>query len=240
MNKVIIWIIILLVLGAGFLLPGMKGYLYIAGTLWLAALCLVAKTWLPATLKAVFFVLVAIGLMYLAACEITILSSAKTSRDLPKKYVVVLGAGIRGDNPTLSLIHRMQAAESYLETYPDTKAVLSGGQGEGENLSEAQCMFNWLTERGIAPDRLLLEDKSTSTMENLQFSEEKILADGGEMSDTAIISSPYHLYRAKSMAGSIGYVNPSGVACVHGYPIYSVGMYIREAFGLTHLWIFGD
>lgn len=232
--------IILLVLGAGFLPLGMKGYVYITGALWLAALCVLVANVASDGLKRVFCVLLCLGLIYFGLCEILITGSAKTSRDLPKSHVVVLGAGVCGTEPTLSLIHRMQAAEEYLNAYPETKAVLSGGQGNGEDISEAECMFNWLTERGIAPERLITEDKSTSTIENLEFSAKLIEQDGGRLDDAAILSSPYHLYRAKVMAKSLGYTDPAGVACVHGYPVYSLGMYIREAFGITHLWVFGD
>ena len=232
--------IILLVLGAGFLLFGMKGYIYISGALWLAALCLLIANIGSDSLKRIFCVLICLGLIYFGLCEQLIVSHAKSSRDLPRSYVVVLGAGVRGTDPTLSLIHRMQKAVEYLNAYPDTKAVLSGGQGRGEDISEAECMFSWLTERGVATERLLLEDKSTSTLENLGFSAKLIEQDGGRLDDTAILSSPYHLYRAKTMAKSLGYTDPAGVACVHGYPVYSLGMYIREAFGITHLWVFGD
>ena len=237
------WIIVCILLalaGIGFLLPGMKGYLYISLALFFAAFIVMIANIASDTLKRIVFSISALGLIYLFTVEALIVSEAKTDNNSGRSYVVVLGAAVKGTNPTLSLTHRLQAAEKYLKQYPDSFAVVSGGQGEGEDISEAQCMFNVLTEAGVAPDRILLEDKSTSTVENLEFSKKIILERGGTMDDTAILSSPYHLYRAKVLAKNIGYIDPAGVAGIHGYPIYSLGMYIREAFGLTHLWIFGD
>ena len=109
----------------------------------------------------------------------------------------------------------------------------------GENISEALCMHDWLVSSGIEEERLIMEDRSTSTMENLMFSMEKLKENGGTPDDVAILSSNYHLYRAKEMARSLG-MDPAGVCCVPGYPIYTLGMFIREAFGLTHLWVFGN
>jgi Uncharacterized conserved protein len=100
-------------------------------------------------------------------------------------------------------------------------------------------MRDWLVEHGINPDRIIMENHSTSTMENLEYSLKLIIEDGGSADNIAIVSSPYHLYRAKTMARSIG-IEPAGVACVYGYPIFTLGMFIREAFGVTHLWVFGD
>ena len=111
--------------------------------------------------------------------------------------MIVLGAGVNGTTPSLILSERISRAEQYLRDNPDTIAILSGGQGSGENISEAQCMFEQLTAKGISPERLWLEDKSTSTRENLRFSmtliEEKT---GTRPARAAIISNEFHLYRA--------------------------------------------
>lgn len=112
-------------------------------------------------------------------------------------YVIVLGAGVNGTRPSLILSERIERAYTYLRDNPDTVAILSGGQGPGENISEAQCMFNSLTEKGIAAERLWLEDKSTSTRENLRFSLELIEGKtGSRPAQAAIVSNEFHLYRA--------------------------------------------
>ncbi len=240
MKHWLIAVCILAAAGVGFLIPGMKGYYYITAVLWFAGALIAAFHLCGDMAKRIIFILTALGMIYFLAVEIPILENHRTDTDAERPYLVVLGAGVRGTTPTLSLIHRMTAAEEYLKQYSEAKAVLSGGKGPGEDISEAACMKSWLLERGIAEERLLTEDQSSSTAENLRNSARLIKEDGGTLDRVAILSSPYHLYRAKMIAGQNGYENPAGVAGVHGYPVYSLGMYIREAFGLTHFWVFGD
>ena len=101
-------------------------------------------------------------------------------------------------------------------------------------------MHDWLLSRGIDGSRIIMEPNATSTMENLQFSFRLIRDKGDEPNgNVAIVSSSYHLYRAKSMAEMQG-VEAVGVACAMGYPLLMLNFYIREAFGVTHLWVFGN
>ena len=85
-----------------------------------------------------------------------------------------------------------------------------------------------------------MEDKATSTEENLKFSFQ-IIRDRGDEPDgnVAIVSSAYHLYRAKEMARLQG-VETAGVAAPWGYFFVMLNYFIREAFGVTHLWVFGN
>ena len=89
-------------------------------------------------------------------------------------YIIVLGAHVDGTRMTLALLERARRALLYLEENPGTKAVLSGGKGDGENISEAEAMYRYLTGHGINGDRLMREEESTSTKENLEFSRRKI------------------------------------------------------------------
>ena len=217
----------------------LRGYTYISVSLLFIVFLLMVFHLGSDWLKRIVAVVICIGLMYFCAVEYLVVSNAKTDADPQRSYLIVLGAAVHGDRPSLSLYHRLSSALDYLNSYPESKAVLSGGQGKGENLSEALCMHDWLVSSGIEEDRLILEDRSTSTMENLQFSWEKLQELGCAPDDVAILSSNYHLYRAKTMARSLG-MDPVGVCGVMGYPIYTLGMFIREAFGLTHLWVFGN
>ena len=100
-------------------------------------------------------------------------------------------------------------------------------------------MYNWLTEAGVDPARIIMEDKATSTMENLEYSFDIIRSLGGDpVGNTTIVSSSYHLFRAKSMANKLG-VDAAGCSCSPGNPLLALNFYIREAFGVTHLWVFG-
>ncbi|MBQ8074587.1 MAG: YdcF family protein [Oscillospiraceae bacterium] len=217
----------------------LRGYTYISVSLLFIMFLLMVFHLGSDWLKRIVAVVTCIGLMYFCVVEYLVVSNAKTDADPQRSYLIVLGAAVHGDMPSLSLYHRLSSALDYLNTYPESKAVLSGGQGKGENLSEALCMHDWLVSSGIEEERLILEDRSTSTMENLQFSWEKLQELGCAPDDVAILSSNYHLYRAKTMARSLG-MDPVGVCGVMGYPIYTLGMFIREAFGLTHLWVFGN
>ena len=86
----------------------------------------------------------------------------------------MLGAHVDGTRLSMALLERTRRALQYLENNPDTKAVLSGGQGRGEAVSEAKAMYDYLTGHGISRERLILEERSTNTKENLDFSLEKI------------------------------------------------------------------
>lgn len=217
----------------------MRGYSYIAHTLIFIAALIVMHKFFSKTLWRVVVVLVSIGLAYFVAVEIPIIKNARTDPDPGREYLIVLGAAVHGENPSLAMVHRVEGAQTYLEQFPDSVAIVSGGQGPGEDVSEAQAMYKLLIEGGIAPERIILEDKSTSTTENLENSFAIIRALGGEPDgNTAIVSSPYHLYRAKSMAALQG-VAAAGVAAPAGYPLTTVNYFIREAFGVTHLWAFG-
>ena len=165
----------------------------------------------------------------------------KATIDKPKPgadYIIVLGAAVYGEEPSITLQHRLEGAARYLDENPNTKGVVSGGQGAGEDISEAECMRRYLEIHGIAPERILIEDQSTSTKENLAFSKAVIESDGGDVSRVAVVSSGYHLYRAKTMARLLG-MQATGVVGSDGYPLYMFGMYLREAAAVLKLWVFG-
>ena len=160
--------IILLVL-ALFFKFAMRGYGYIAFALIYAAALVTLCRFAPDALWKAAVIVTTVGLMYFFAVEGLIIVSARTDRNAgEKKYIVVLGAAVLDDRPSLALIHRMEGAMKYLDANPGSTAILCGGQGNGESMTEADCMYGWLTAQGVAPDRLIKEDRSTTTMENLQ------------------------------------------------------------------------
>ncbi len=159
--------------------------------------------------------------------------------DDPKAdFVIVLGAGVNGDVPSKSLSERLDATQAYLERYPDAIAILSGGQGDGENISEALCMYRWLTERGIAPERLRLEERASNTEENIRYSLELIEREFGARPKTAaVVSSSYHLARASLLAKEAG-LDMLGVPASTDNPIYFCQMFLREIVGVWYTWVF--
>lgn len=231
-------VIALVLLGAFFFFC-MNGYTYITYTLLFIAGLVLVNHFGGDTFKRIVAVLTCLGLMYFCVLEFMIISDARSEKHTEKDYIIVLGAQVRGSEASLALRHRLEGALEYMELHPNCTAIVSGGKGDGENISEAECMYNWLTAHGIADSRIICENRSTSTMENLRFSFEKIRERGDEPDgNIAIVSSGYHLHRAKEMSEMLG-AQAIGVAGNLGYPIFTLGCYIREAFGLTHLWVFG-
>ena len=180
-----------------------------------------------------------VALTLLLAAEIPILHAALHDAGSDAPYVIVLGAAVYGETPSISLRHRTERAAEHLMDNPAAVAVVSGGQGEGESISEAECMRRYLVNKsGVAEGRILLEDRSTSTLENLTFSRAAIEAAGGDPGRVAVVSSSYHLYRAKRMAAALG-MEAEGLPSSDGYPVYMTGMYIREAIAVWKLWVLG-
>ena len=189
-------------------------------------------------LTSVLIILLVVGCIAFTAIEIPILSSAKTDKNPEAKYIVVLGAGVNGDKPSLSMINRLDAALEYLNTYPNSIAILSGSQGSGEDISEAEAMYVWLIDRGVSAQRLIKEENSTSTQENISNAIDIIRTRENTFnSRIAICSSEYHLYRAKCMARELG-CEPVGVAGKTTYPILKLNYFIREAFAVLYMWLF--
>lgn len=149
--------------------------------------------------------------------------------------VVVLGCKVVGTQPSMMLEERLQAAYKYLTDNPDAMCILSGGQGNDEEISEAQCMYNYLVDKGISNDRLIMENKSTSTRENLQFSDE-IIKIRGLNEEIVIITNEFHLYRAGKVADSLGLSHKSVPANTNVwlFPTY----YVRELYGILYQWVF--
>lgn len=163
------------------------------------------------------------------------LGSAETACD----YIVVLGCGVNGTEPSLSLQNRIDAAYDYLTAHPNTICVVSGGQGSGEDMTEAACMKRELTQMGISPNRIWEEDKSTSTKENLTFSLAVIEANAGFRPDTVgIVSSEYHLCRAGLIANSLG-VSSVGIPGKTTWFTLWANYHMREIVALWAYLIFG-
>lgn len=147
---------------------------------------------------------------------------------------IVLGCAVHGTRPSLMLQRRLDAALHYLEENPSASAVLSGGKGPGEDITEAQCMFEYLVERGISENRLYLEGRSENTLENIQYSKE-ILQEFSEDENVVIITNEFHQYRAGLLAKSAGF-NPysiNGQTVFYLLPTY----YIRELYAVLKEWI---
>ena len=136
--------------------------------------------------------------------------------------VLVLGCSVKGERPSRMLRQRIEAATEYLEKNPDSKAVLSGGQGPDEKISEAECMRRELVRRGIAADRLYLEDRSTSTEENVAFSA-KIIEQNGLNRHVTVVTSDFHCRRGMLLCQRAGLTASSTPAATDVYLLAPTG-----------------
>ncbi len=141
--------------------------------------------------------IIAVLLVCFIIVEGIILSAASTSANVDADAVIVLGAKVNGEEPSGTLRNRIVYAYEYLSENERAICIASGGQGADEGISEAQCIYNELTRRGIDGSRIILEDKSTSTKENLKFSLD-MLAESEQ--NIVIITNNFHVYRALKVA----------------------------------------
>ena len=139
---------------------------------------------------------IAIGIVVITAViETVLIVKASAKKPQENATLIVLGCKVYGEHASRSLRERLDAALIYLEENPNSQCIVSGGMGEGEKISEAECMYRYLTKKGINSSRIIKEDKSTSTRENLRFSK-KIMEEKGLGNNIAIATSEYHQYRA--------------------------------------------
>jgi uncharacterized SAM-binding protein YcdF (DUF218 family) len=139
--------------------------------------------------------------------SIIIYNMRNTSKD-GADYIIVLGCQVAGEYASLPLLRRGYTAIRYLKRNPETKVVVTGGQGHGENISEAEALRRLLLENKIDKERIFLEDKSKNTMENFIFSNKLYnLLD----KNIIIVTSDYHMFRSLSMARKLKYKNVSGL-----------------------------
>ncbi|MDO5572749.1 MAG: YdcF family protein [bacterium] len=213
-----VWLLIACFCGLRFLMLGCE----IKGT---------AKWKLPRWFKIAYRVILAGTLLVFVITESQVISGMTTKPQDNLSYVVVLGAGVRGTTPTRPLLLRMKRAYEYMEANPDTMLIASGGQGTGEDISEAECIKRYLVEQGIDESRILLEDKSTSTEENLRNSFAMIPEDAGTV---GILTNGFHIYRATLIAKELGHENVAGVPAITLMPV-GIHYVVREFFAVMKL-----
>lgn len=175
-------------------------------------------------------------LILLVIVEGIIIKNAATVPDPGAKYVVVLGAQVKGKLPSLALLNRLEAAKEYLDENPETKAIVSGARGYGEDITEAQCMYNWLTKNGIDPDRIIKEEKSVNTDENIRFSRDYMENPSDYI---VLITNSFHTFRAKAIAGKQGLTNVQAKGAYTTWymlPTY----YLREAMAVVKYKLMGQ
>lgn len=177
-------------------------------------------------------IIIIIGI-YVAIVHHLIYQTAIESPPDNVEYVIVLGARIHGERMSLALRYRVETALKYLENNPDSKLVLSGGKGNGEDITEAEAMARFFLGKGIVKDRIILEDQSTTTNENLSFSKRFI----EDEKSVLIVSNDFHLFRAKLIAERLGYKNIHTLAAKTPF-VVETKLWVREYAAVLKTWVF--
>ncbi len=186
--------------------------------------------------KRVFFTGLTFGLAGLLSIEALIVSHGETDRSaLPVDAVIVLGAGVNGETPSAALWSRIQAAAEYLEDHPDIPVVLSGGQGPGEDISEAEAMRRALWTNSEKRNACyLLEDQSRNTAENFRYSKELLEANGVDTENAvvAVVTNDFHCFRAHMIAQKQG-LHTVDIPAELPWWWLTANYYAREAFAVV-------
>ena len=187
----------------------------------------------------IFTVLLVMGLLVVGITEAVIIHASFGNPKEQVDYMVVLGAKVNADGPSVSLWDRICGAYEYLEEHPEVIAIVSGGQGTDEPITEAECMYRELVNLGIDPKRLWKEEEATSTWENLKFSldliEEKT---GTRPAKLGVLSSEYHLFRASLFAKACD-VQFVGIPAKTSRTSQAINHFMREVAGVWHYIVLG-
>jgi uncharacterized SAM-binding protein YcdF (DUF218 family) len=180
------------------------------------------------------------GILFILAVIISVFMIKTFNNPDPggNTVLVVLGCRVRGETPSRMLLYRALAAGGYMKAHPEVKCVVSGGQGSGEMISEAECMRRILISEGISEDRIFLEDKSTNTYENMAFSK-KVIEENGLSGSVTVVSSEYHLLRARIVAEKQGFDEVYTISNQIKTPLGAMPSYwVREIFGVAYEIVF--
>ena len=144
--------------------------------------------------------------------------------------LIVLGAAVHGDRVTWVLSNRLDTACDYAAGHPDAVLVVSGGQGDGESVTEASAMAKYLAAKGIDPGRILLEDRAESTAENFAFSKAVIDEKLGPDASIGFVTTRFHVYRASRVARKGG-IAARGLGAPDVWYI-ALNNFLRECVGI--------
>ena len=210
-------------LNLGWIWPAIGAVLIAAG--------LLTRAHLPHWLRYAWRALLCGALALLVALECLVASGMNATAPAGLDYLIVLGASVYADGPSPALTHRIEAVVECLDEHPDARIIASGGQGRNEPVSEAQCIRDELVKRGVDPERIILEDRSTDTLQNIANSRAII---GDDAARIGIVTNNYHVWRALRFARRAGLSNAHGIAAEYTGPTLFHFMF-REAVSIS-LW----
>ncbi len=192
-----------------------------------------------AVLKWILLGCYALGATFLLVMGILMGTAAKRADKVDADALIVLGAAVHGDRVTWVLSNRLDTAADWLAAHPDAVCVVSGGQGDGESVTEASAMQKYLVERkGVDPARILVEDKAENTRENFAFSKALIDERLGSDAKIAFVTTDFHVFRAGRVAKKAG-ISAVGVAAPDVWYI-RINNFLRECVGIVVYGVRGD
>lgn len=191
----------------------------------------ILKKWIKALLIAFICIMV-------VCSSVLIISGKNDTVTYKENAVIVLGAAVHGTTPSLTLKKRLDKAVEYHSKNPDALIVVSGGKGTQEDISEAEAMKNYLVEHGVTTDKIVKEEKSTSTAENFAFSKNILNDHFGNSYTVAFITNEYHISRASLCADRAGIENTTHLHS-NTNSSYLISGVLRECFAFGYHLVLG-
>lgn len=182
--------------------------------------------------KKYCFIFIIITAVYMSTLQYIIYKHGHMEAPDDADYMIVLGARVKGTEPSYALQYRIDKAVEYLKTHPQTTVIVSGGKGKGEDISEALAMKRGLVAQGIQEERITMEERSSNTDENIKFSKPLIPTNKKK---GIIVTNDFHMYRAKKIAEKQG-VQLGGLSARTPKPII-IQSNLREYIAITKYWI---
>ncbi len=179
-------------------------------------------------IKPAAVIILILGAAIFILTEIRIIAAGSKKVSTSAEYVIVLGAQVKGRVLSKTLKSRMDTACKYLKENKKAKVIVSGGQGEGEDISEAEAMGSYLVKQGIEPLRIIKEDRSVNTYENMKYSKKFLKEEGVPV---VLITSRFHVYRAMGIAKRQG-LKAQGLGAPSDH-VLTLNYYIREFFAVV-------
>lgn len=149
--------------------------------------------------------------------------------------VVVLGCKVRGDQPSLMLRYRLDAALRYLEENPEAPVVVTGGYDEAEGYAEGDVAEGYLLEKGLDPSRIYKENTSRNTLENLENAA-AVIREEGLPGRAALCTDGFHQWRGSEYAKRAGLREPAAIPAKTPWGLFPV-YWVREMAAILKMYI---
>ena len=190
---------------------------------------LLTRAPVPRWLRYAWRTVLIAGLLLPAGLEGLVISGMNATAPPGMDYLMVLGASVYADGPSPALTRRINAVMGCLDWHSDALIIATGGQGDGEPVTEAQCIRDELVSRGVDPSRIRMEERSTNTWENMTFS--KALLDRDDAA-VGIVTNNFHVWRSLRLARKAGLTNVHGIAAEYTGPTL-IHFMVREAISIA-------